>query len=97
MNNFNALSDLVADAEELLSKLGQSASPEIRELKSRVESSLGEMKEVFRGRIKKGGSSLRGVTATAVNFAKHNSSVSIGLGLAVAVTVICIMRLGNHD
>ncbi len=97
MNNFNAMSDLVADAEELLSKLGQSASPEIRELKSRVESSIGEMQGVFRDRIKKGENTLRGVTATAVNFAKHNPSMSIGLGLAVAVTVICMMRPGNDD
>ncbi|MEP6885561.1 MAG: hypothetical protein ABJC66_12510 [Gammaproteobacteria bacterium] len=97
MNNFNAMSDLVADAEELLSKLGQSANPEIRELRSRISSSIGEMKGVFRDRLKKGEDTLRGATSTAVSFAKHNPTMSIVLGIAVAFTVIYIMLPGSDD
>ena len=97
MSNFNAMSDLLADAEELLSKLGQSASPEIRELGSRVESSIGKMKGVFRDRLKKGEHTLHGVTSTAVSFAKQKPSTSVALGLVVAFTVIYLMLSGNDD
>ncbi|MEP6548539.1 MAG: hypothetical protein ABJD53_13850 [Gammaproteobacteria bacterium] len=97
MNNFNAMSDLVADAEELLSKLGRSASPEIRELSSRVESSIGEMQGAFRDRLKAGEDTLRGMTRTAVGFAKQNPSMSIALALAVAVTAIYLMRPAGDD
>jgi ElaB/YqjD/DUF883 family membrane-anchored ribosome-binding protein len=96
MNNFKAMSDLVADAEELLSKLGRSASPEIRELSSRVDSSIGEMKGEFRERLKKGGDTLRGATRTAASFARQNPR-SIALGLAVAFTVIYLLLPGNED
>lgn len=97
MNEFNAMSDLVADAEELLSKLGRSASSDIRELSSRVESSIGEMKGVFRDRLKKGENTLRGVTKTGVGFAKQNPSMSMAVGLCVAFTVIYMMFSRNDD
>ena len=97
MNNFNVMSNLVADAEELLSKLEQSVSPEVRELRSRVESSIGEMKGVFRDRLKKSEDTLHVVTSTAVSFAKQNPSMSIALGLAVAFTVVYLLFPGNDD
>lgn len=96
MNNFKVMSDLLADAEELLAKLGRSASPEIRELSSRVESSIGEMKGVFRDKLKKGEDTLCGVTRTAASFATQNP-MSIALGLAVAFTAIYLMLPGNED
>jgi len=96
MSNFKAMSDLLADADELLSKLGRSASPEIRELSSRVESSIGEMKGVFRDRLKNGGDTLRGATRTAASFARQNPR-SVALGLAVALTAVFLMLRGNED
>jgi ElaB/YqjD/DUF883 family membrane-anchored ribosome-binding protein len=96
MNNFKAMSDLVADAEELLSKLGRSASPEIRELGSRVESSIGEMKGTFRDRLKNGEDILRGASRTAASFARQNP-MSTALGLAVAITAIYLMLPGKED
>ncbi len=96
MNNFKAMSDLVADAEELLSKLGRSASPEIRELSSRVKSSIGEMRGVFRDRLKMGEDTLRGVTRTAASFARQNP-MSSALGLTVAFTAIYLLLPGNED
>ena len=79
-----------------LSKLGRSASPESRELSSRVESSIGEMKGVFRDRLKNGGDTLRGATRTAASFARQNPR-SVALGLAVALTVVFLMLRGNED
>jgi ElaB/YqjD/DUF883 family membrane-anchored ribosome-binding protein len=96
MSNFKAMSDLVADADELLSKLGRSASPEIRELGARVESSIGEMKGVFRDRLKQGEETLRDATRTAARFARHNP-MSTALGLAVIAGVIYLMLSGNED
>ncbi len=96
MNNFKAMSDLLADADELLSKLGRSASPEIRELSSRVESSIGEMKGIFRDRLKSGQDTLRGATRTAASFAQQNPR-SVALGLAVAFTVLYLMLRGSED
>ena len=96
MNNFKAMSDLVADAEELLSKLGRSASPEIRELSSRVEPSIGEMKGTFRDRLKSGQDILRGATRTAAGFARENPR-SVALAVAVAFTVVFLMLRGNED
>jgi ElaB/YqjD/DUF883 family membrane-anchored ribosome-binding protein len=96
MSNFKAMSDLVADAEELLSKLGRSASPEVRELSSRVESSIGEMRGVFRDRLKQGEDTLRDVTRTAAGFARKNP-ISIAIGLAVALGAIYLIFPGNED
>jgi ElaB/YqjD/DUF883 family membrane-anchored ribosome-binding protein len=96
MSNFKAMSDLVADAEELLSKLGRSASPEVRELGSRVESSIGEMRGVFRDRLKQGEDTFRDATRTAAGFARQNP-ISIAIGLAVAIGAICLIFPGNED
>jgi ElaB/YqjD/DUF883 family membrane-anchored ribosome-binding protein len=96
LNNFKTMSDLIADADELLAKLGRSATPEIRELSSRVESSIGEMKEVFRDRLKRGEETLRGATRTAAGFARQNP-MSTALGIAAACTVIYLMLAGNED
>lgn len=96
MSNFKAMSDLVADAEELLSKLGRSASPEIRELGARVESSIGDMKGVFRDRLKQGEDTVRGATRTAARFARSNP-MSSAVGLAVVGTVIYLLLSRNED
>jgi ElaB/YqjD/DUF883 family membrane-anchored ribosome-binding protein len=44
---------LVADADDLLSALENSTSPEIRALKLKVESSMADMKTRFRERAKR--------------------------------------------
>jgi ElaB/YqjD/DUF883 family membrane-anchored ribosome-binding protein len=41
---FKVLSDLIADAEDLLAKLGDSTSPEINALRSKVQESIAEIK-----------------------------------------------------
>ena len=96
MSNFKAMSDLVADADELLSKLGRSASPEVREISSRVESSIGEMRGVFRDRLKTGEDTFRDVRRTAASLAKQKP-MSFALGLAVACAAIYLLLPRNED
>jgi hypothetical protein len=47
------MSNLVADAEDLLSRLQSSPSPETRALQGKVESSISEIKTLFRERVKR--------------------------------------------
>lgn len=51
LSTFRAMSELVADADDLLSRLETSASPEMRALKERVEASVIGMKTQFRERV----------------------------------------------
>jgi ElaB/YqjD/DUF883 family membrane-anchored ribosome-binding protein len=52
MDIFNSMSDIVADAEDLLRALGDSSNPEIQVLRRRVESSIDDMKANLRQRLK---------------------------------------------
>jgi ElaB/YqjD/DUF883 family membrane-anchored ribosome-binding protein len=49
---FKVLSDLIADAEDLLAKLGDSTTPEISALRSKVQDSIAEIKRQARLGIK---------------------------------------------
>jgi ElaB/YqjD/DUF883 family membrane-anchored ribosome-binding protein len=49
---FKVLSDLIADAEDLLAKLGDSTTPEINALRSKVQESIAEIKRQARLGIK---------------------------------------------
>lgn len=51
-DSFKTLSDLVADAEDLLGRLDSSESPDIRVLKQRVSSSIREMRTRFKQSLK---------------------------------------------
>ncbi len=50
---FHSMSDLVADAEDLLQKLARSHSPEIRALTERVQGSIDDMRVSLRRRVKR--------------------------------------------
>jgi ElaB/YqjD/DUF883 family membrane-anchored ribosome-binding protein len=41
---FKVLSDLIADAEDLLAKLGDATTPEISAMRSKVQESIAEIK-----------------------------------------------------
>lgn len=51
-DTFHSISDLVADAEDLLVKLARAQSPEIRALKERVQDSIDDMRDYLRRRVK---------------------------------------------
>jgi hypothetical protein len=52
MSTFTPLSDLVADSDDLLARLDNSTSPEIRAHKQRIASSLRDMKHRFKHRVR---------------------------------------------
>jgi hypothetical protein len=52
MGTFTAMSDLMADAEDLLQRLVNSQDPEIQALSASVEASIEEMRRSFRRRLK---------------------------------------------
>jgi len=52
MNIFISMSDLVADAEDLLRSVGNSSNPELQALRSKLESSIDDMKSNLRQRLK---------------------------------------------
>jgi ElaB/YqjD/DUF883 family membrane-anchored ribosome-binding protein len=52
MDIFISMSDMVADADDLLRALGDSSNPDIQVLRSRVESSIDDMKTNLRQRLK---------------------------------------------
>jgi ElaB/YqjD/DUF883 family membrane-anchored ribosome-binding protein len=52
MDIFASMSNLVADAEDLLGALARSDNPEIQALSAQVESSIDDMKVILRRRLK---------------------------------------------
>jgi hypothetical protein len=81
MSDFRTMSNLVADAEDLLSRLEASTSPEVRALKEKVESSVCEMKSAFRERVKRPRETI------------DDSSVAAGTAIIVAVSAAAIATL----
>ncbi len=49
---FRSMSDLIADAEDLLAKVGRSQTPEVRALTDSVQLSVGRMKRRLRSRVR---------------------------------------------
>jgi ElaB/YqjD/DUF883 family membrane-anchored ribosome-binding protein len=50
--DFRSMSDLIADAEDLLASIGRSQTPEVRALMETVQPSLERMKERLRRRVR---------------------------------------------
>ena len=88
MKDLQSVDQLVSDAEELLSKLGSAASPEIRGLRDKVESSIGEMKDVISRRAKDGVDTAQDVAKSVIEFVQDNPAVAIAAGAAIAVGLI---------
>jgi ElaB/YqjD/DUF883 family membrane-anchored ribosome-binding protein len=86
MNTFMSMSNLVADAEDLLAKLGNSTSPEIRALKNKLERSILEMKEEFRLRVKKSSGHTEDFTQSVVSFWQRNAMIPV-IAAATAVVI----------
>lgn len=90
MPTFKAMSDLVADAEDLLQKLGDSSEPKVKELKGRLEDSLEGMREQLREQMRAGSESLEEVAATVVKVVRENPWIALAAGTAVAVALVYV-------
>jgi ElaB/YqjD/DUF883 family membrane-anchored ribosome-binding protein len=87
MNIFISMSDLVADAEDLLRALGDSDNPEIQALRSQLESSIDEMKTNLRRRLKARAESEDDLTSKLRIAAKINPWVMAAVAMSVAVLI----------
>ena len=88
MNGFKAMSDLVADAEDLLQKLSDTASPEIRELRGKVEESVVEMRAHLRRRLKAGSDELGDFTDKAIELVREYPWIAVAAATAVVAALV---------
>lgn len=88
MDKFKAMSDLVADAEELLVKLGHSASPEVSALRDKVERSIDDMKTQVKSKVRIGSEAAQEIGANIVEYAQENPWVAAAAATTLAVALI---------
>ena len=88
MDKFKAMSDLVADAEELLLKLGRSASPEVKALRDKVEQSIDDMKSQVRSKVRTGADAAQELGANIVEYARENPWIAASAATTMAVALI---------
>jgi ElaB/YqjD/DUF883 family membrane-anchored ribosome-binding protein len=87
---------LIADAEQLLSKLGDVKSPEILALRERVESGIAETKNRIADQARVSAESIRKMTNSVVGYIQENPWVAIAGGTAIAVALFYV-ALSRRD
>lgn len=95
MNNKNAMDQLVSEAEELLSKLQDASSPEIKRLRTKVESGLTEAKRAASDQVQLGAERLRQLTGSVVEYVQENPWVAVAAGTAIAVALLYMAFSGR--
>ena len=95
MNNNNAMDQLVSEAEELLSKLQDASNPEIKRLRSKVESGLAEAKRAASDQVQLGAEKLRQMTNSVVEYVRENPWVAVAAGTAIAVALFYMAFSGR--
>jgi ElaB/YqjD/DUF883 family membrane-anchored ribosome-binding protein len=85
-----AMDELVADAEELLTKLKDTGNPEIQKLRAKVESGIAEAKRTATQHVQLGAEKLREVTESVVDYVQENPWVAVAAGTAIAVALIYV-------
>ena len=97
MNAFRRVSDLVADAEDLVGKIGDAASPEIKALRNRVESSIDDLKDDWRRYSRRRMRDARRV-AKSGNEMAHEYPWVLGLaGLVVGAAIVGLLTASRDD
>jgi ElaB/YqjD/DUF883 family membrane-anchored ribosome-binding protein len=81
---------LIADAEQLLSKLGDLKSPEIVALREKVESGIADTKNMIADQAQASAESIRKMTSSVVGYIQENPWVAIAAGTAIAVALVYV-------
>jgi ElaB/YqjD/DUF883 family membrane-anchored ribosome-binding protein len=91
MSKNTSTNELVADAEALLSKLG--------DLKSRdkVEAGIADAKKGLSRQVQAGADRLQEVTESVVGYVRENPWVAVAAGTAIAVALIYIAFSGRSE
>lgn len=96
MDSIKSISRLVSDAEELLEKLGDSASPDIRRLRDKVESSVSNIRGVLANKTKASADQFRETTKSVVEYVQENPWVAVAAGTAIAVALLYVAFSGRE-
>jgi ElaB/YqjD/DUF883 family membrane-anchored ribosome-binding protein len=97
MNKNTSLNELVADAEALLSKLGDLKSPDIQALRDKVEAGIADAKKNLSRQVQAGADRLQEVTESVVGYVRENPWVAVAAGTAIAVALIYIAFSGRSE
>jgi ElaB/YqjD/DUF883 family membrane-anchored ribosome-binding protein len=84
---FKSMSDLVADAEDLIARVAHSQTPEVRVLANKVQLSVNHLKEQLRKRAR----GLRPSQAAA-HSRLENFRLYTAVGVATAVGIAALVR-----
>ncbi len=85
---FKSMSDLVADAEDLIARIAHSQTPEVRELANTVQVSVNHVKEQLRKRAR----GLRPRQGSARSW-PENPWLYIAAGASLAIGIAAWLRL----
>jgi ElaB/YqjD/DUF883 family membrane-anchored ribosome-binding protein len=93
MDKNTSLSELVADAEALLSKLADVKTPDIQALRDRVEAGIADAKKS----LSRGTDRVQELTESVVGYVRENPWVAVAAGTAIAVALIYIAFSGDAE
>jgi len=93
MDKNTSLSELVADAEALLSKLADVKTPDIQALRDKVEAGIADAKKS----LSRGTDRVQELTESVVGYVRENPWVAVAAGTAIAVALIYIAFSGRAE
>jgi len=97
MDKNTSINELVADAEALLSKLGDLKSPDIQELRNKVETGIADAKKSMSRQARAGAERLQEMTESVVDYVQENPWIAVAAGTAIAVALIYIAFSGRSE
>jgi ElaB/YqjD/DUF883 family membrane-anchored ribosome-binding protein len=97
MSKNTSINELVADAEALLSRLGDLKSPDIQALRDKVEAGIADAKKGLSRQVQAGADRLQEVTESVVGYVRENPWVAVAAGTAIAVALIYIAFSGRSE
>jgi len=97
MDKNASINDLVADAEALLSRLGELKSPEIQALRDKVEAGIADAKKNLSRQVQWGADRFQEMTESVVEYVQENPWVAVAAGTAIAVALIYVAFAGRKQ
>jgi ElaB/YqjD/DUF883 family membrane-anchored ribosome-binding protein len=97
MDKNTSINELVADAEALLSKLGDHKSPDIQALRAKVETGIADAKKSMARQARAGAERLQEITESVVEYVQENPWVAVAAGTAIAVALLYVAFSGRSE
>jgi ElaB/YqjD/DUF883 family membrane-anchored ribosome-binding protein len=93
----HTLNELIADAETLLSKLGELKTPEVEALREKVQAGIADARKSLKRQVQWGADQVREATESVVEYVKENPWVAVAAGTAIAAALIYIAFSSRGD